>query len=241
MNFEVVIFNLILTFFCYMLVPTIIVGTGRILTKKQILKIVIINGAVVWFLFRIVTIALNYESGSGAAVFLWSSVAFYLLRKHCVETCDDSDTTEEDVITQFEEVDFPSVQAQLPQKKKQPLVFVIFALSVLLVGSVIFNVIQFANIQSNTEDIEYDEGNTSSLTFADWNEQNYSYPDDYYENREKAEFLDENIVFVIEGYGNYFFTYDEMISVTRHEEEYSFWAYNIEQARANGYIPAYPN
>ena len=241
MDFGDVIFNIILTFFCYMLVPTIIAGTGRKFTKKQIKKIVIINGAVVWFLFRIISISLNGESGSGSAVFLWSSVAFFLMKKYCLENFDDNKPIKETVITQVEEVNLTNTQAQQPKVKIQPLFFVIFALSVLLAGSVICNVTQYTSNQSNTEDIEYDEDNTSSESFADWVEQNRSYPDDYYENCEKAEFLDENIVFVIDGYGDYFYTYDEMMNVTEGKGEYSYWAYNKEQAISRGYIAAFRN
>ena len=52
---------------------------------------------------------------------------------------------------------------------------------------------------------------------------------------EKAKFLDERIVFVIDGFGNYYYTYDEMISVTQQLDEFEFWAYNTEQAISLGY------
>lgn len=50
----------------------------------------------------------------------------------------------------------------------------------------------------------------------------------------KIEFFDEHVVFVIEGYGNYYYTYDEMEQVTQ-GKNYSFWAYNIDQAKNLGY------
>lgn len=49
-----------------------------------------------------------------------------------------------------------------------------------------------------------------------------------------SEFLNENIAIVIQGYGNYYYTYDcvqKMIG----DEEYSFRAYNIPTAIAQGY------
>ena len=52
---------------------------------------------------------------------------------------------------------------------------------------------------------------------------------------EKISFFDKNVVFVIDGYGNYYYTYDQMEKVTQGEKEYSFWAYNIEQAKGLGY------
>lgn len=52
--------------------------------------------------------------------------------------------------------------------------------------------------------------------------------------KEKSSFLDENIVLVIEGYENYYYTYDCVKKLTE-GNEYSYWAYNIEQAKAKGY------
>lgn len=52
--------------------------------------------------------------------------------------------------------------------------------------------------------------------------------------RNKSNFMDEYIVFVLEGYGNYYYSYDCMKEVTE-GKEYSFWAYNKEQAISKGY------
>ena len=51
--------------------------------------------------------------------------------------------------------------------------------------------------------------------------------------RDKLEFYDENIVFVIKGYGNYYYSYDCVQKIT--DGEYDFWAYNKEAAVLNGY------
>lgn len=55
------------------------------------------------------------------------------------------------------------------------------------------------------------------------------------ELKEKAKFLDNNIVFVIDGYGKYYYTYDQMIEVTRGKDQYYYSAYNIEAAIGLGY------
>ena len=52
---------------------------------------------------------------------------------------------------------------------------------------------------------------------------------------EKSEFLDEYIVFVIDGFGDYYYTYDEMITATKNMDEYVYWAYNKTQAISLGY------
>lgn len=61
------------------------------------------------------------------------------------------------------------------------------------------------------------------------------------EKKEKSDFLDENIVFVIEGFENYYYTYDEMIYVTQQIDDYSFWAYNEEQAKTLNYVKSNVN
>ncbi len=52
--------------------------------------------------------------------------------------------------------------------------------------------------------------------------------------KQKIDFLDENIVFIIDGYGNYYYTYDCMMKKVG-EKNYSFLAYNISAAKGEGY------
>ena len=52
--------------------------------------------------------------------------------------------------------------------------------------------------------------------------------------QEKLDFFDENIVFVLEGYENYYYTYDCVQKITG-GEEYSYWSYNKEAAISKGY------
>ncbi len=56
---------------------------------------------------------------------------------------------------------------------------------------------------------------------------------DILKNENKAKFLDENIVFVINGYGNYYYTYDCVQKIT--SGSYTYWAYNKEAAISKGY------
>lgn len=50
----------------------------------------------------------------------------------------------------------------------------------------------------------------------------------------KLEFFDKNVVFVLDGYGRYYYTYDQMVQVTQ-GKSYTYWAYNLEQAIDLGY------
>ena len=50
--------------------------------------------------------------------------------------------------------------------------------------------------------------------------------------KEKLEFFDENIVFKIKGYGNYYYTYDCMMNKVN--GSYTYWGYNKEAAISEG-------
>lgn len=50
--------------------------------------------------------------------------------------------------------------------------------------------------------------------------------------KNKLNMMDENIVFRIEGYGNYYYSYDCVMKKT--SGEFTYWAYNKEAAIANG-------
>ncbi len=52
--------------------------------------------------------------------------------------------------------------------------------------------------------------------------------------KDKLDFYDENIVFVIEGYGDYYYSYDCMIQKVGNNA-FTYWAYNKEAARNRGY------
>lgn len=53
-------------------------------------------------------------------------------------------------------------------------------------------------------------------------------------NSRKIKFFDENVVFVLDGYGRYYYTYDQMAQVTQ-GKSFTYWAYNLEQAIDLGY------
>ena len=95
--------DLVVTTLFYLLVPVVLCVRHKPLTKEQIKKIVIINGVVVWLVFRIISMELTGEAGTGAAVFLWSAVANWLLKKYClknemenVDYCEEQDNKTQD-------------------------------------------------------------------------------------------------------------------------------------------------
>ena len=55
--------------------------------------------------------------------------------------------------------------------------------------------------------------------------------DDYI--KDKLNFLDDGVVFQIEGYGNYYYTYDCMMQKVG-DKHFRFAAFNDAQAKSNG-------
>ena len=87
--FLTLILDLILTVFLYLLVPVIFCIRKKPMTKKQIKKVVIINGICVCLLCTIIS-----RSVSGA-VFLWSWVAKKIMERVLL-TDDERDELKED-------------------------------------------------------------------------------------------------------------------------------------------------
>lgn len=88
MNNEIIvsiIINIILTAGAYLCVPVIIGFIGKKYTAKQIKRIIIINGAVIWLIFAIIRVENNIQ-GSGASVFLWSAIAHWILKANCLKS-----------------------------------------------------------------------------------------------------------------------------------------------------------
>lgn len=83
---ELILFllGLCITAQSYLLVPTILCICKKKLTLKQIRKIIFINGAIVWLIFTIIQINEGIE-GTSSAVFLWSTVGYFLLKKKCLD------------------------------------------------------------------------------------------------------------------------------------------------------------
>lgn len=73
-----------ITAIAYLVVPVLFCTSKKKRTEKQIKKIVTINGICVCLFFMIIRINEGIE-GTSAAVFLWSGVAYYLMKKYCLD------------------------------------------------------------------------------------------------------------------------------------------------------------
>ena len=85
---------------------------------------------------------------------------------------------------------------------------------------------EISDLKSQISSLKRDYNELKSEEYSEWVED--------MKNSAKIEFFDENIVFVLDGYGNYYYTYDQVQQVTQ-GKEYSYWAYNKEAAKAKGY------
>lgn len=88
MDFGALLFSIAFTAFCYLCVPGCFCimcwAYEKKLSIKAIKRIVFINGAVLWLIFTIIRSAQGI-SGNSMAVILWSSVAYWMLKKICLK------------------------------------------------------------------------------------------------------------------------------------------------------------
>lgn len=96
-----ILFNLIFTIVFYCTIPTILrftVVKRKLLSKRQLLTIVIINGIIIFFMIRIADFILtngNYSKFSLSPVILWSFVNYWILssgnNKHHIKNTPQKD------------------------------------------------------------------------------------------------------------------------------------------------------
>ena len=77
----ILILDLALTVFGYLLVPTIYCLRKKPLTAKKIKKIIILNAICVWLVFQIIRLAAGGDARVSAAVWLWSIVGHFMMKK----------------------------------------------------------------------------------------------------------------------------------------------------------------
>ena len=197
---------LLITAGANLLVPLILIISGQQLTLSQIRKIIIINGLCVWLIVELILWGVGLSDEVSLPALLWWFAAYLLMKKKCLK----QDYTWEHIYTEDNADEDNGIDTQTQEKNKHKTG--IMVLSILLAISLFLNVLQL--IISN-------EGDKLVKISA--------------YNSEKLEFYDENIVFVIDGYGDYYFTYDEKIQATRYDDNYEYWAYNKELAKSLGY------
>lgn len=112
---------------------------------------------------------------------------------------------------------------------KNIFIFTTTVLAIALIISLICNLYQYSNNKELTEQYNDSESKVNEYVSLYTKEQIKRIS-----LTNKSDFLDKHIVFIIDGYGNYYYTYDCMKEVTS-GKSYSFLAYNTETAIAKGY------
>lgn len=138
-------------------------------------------------------------------------------------------------IMELEEKDIKKEKVKTNHDKKTIILYsVIGVLGVLLIGISIYAFTVSNNYESEIKTLKNQISTLKRNNSELQTEKNTEWLENI-KNSAKIEFFDENIVFVIDGYGNYYYTYDQMETVTQGVGEYSYWAYNKEQAIGLGY------
>lgn len=108
---------------------------------------------------------------------------------------------------------------------------IVFAIS--LVGSIIYYNNELSSLKKENKSLVKKNNNLESE-----NEEIHSNlfsvigTNSVYYVSNKLDFFDDNIVFQIEGFGNYYYSYDCMMQKVN--GDYSYWAYNKEAAISKG-------
>ena len=143
-----------ITAIAYLFVPVIfcVIGykTNRSYSLSTIRKIVIINGACVWLIFQVIRINAG-ETGISGAIFLWSVVAYWLMKKFLLQERANKPHEEnyyKDPINPFQHID----------RKDKRYKATIVVISLLLALSCCLNIYQFGRNENSNEKLEfYDE------------------------------------------------------------------------------------
>ncbi|MBP3554235.1 MAG: transporter substrate-binding domain-containing protein [Clostridia bacterium] len=141
------ILDMAITMIAYLSVPVILCLMNKKFELSKIKKIISINSVVVWLIFTIIRIELGGESISGA-VFLWSTVAYFLMKKRCLLV----NKTEYLMIpenTQFNNT-VRSIQSESKNEKIKRITKngVFFGGGVLLIFFLSFNIIQYNELNN---------------------------------------------------------------------------------------------
>lgn len=215
------IVSTILTAIAYLIVPTFFcaIGYSKNLSYslKTIKRIVLINGASVWLTLQIISISLG-EVGVSAAVFIWSGLAYWLMRKILYKK---SAEPEKDNKIEFEIVNKNDKKKNL----KAPFAIVAILLSLSVALNFVLLVVNFIS-EDNTE---------FEQELAEAEEQNRKLEQELQQGREKLDFFDEHIVMIENDNTNLYHKYE-----CYRFKGNDYWIYNIENAEYLGYDPC-PN
>lgn len=237
-NIWYLIIDLIITIFCYMAIPTFIKNDEKKYTAKEATKISLLNSICVCIFFiilrEILGIKQPYTIG-GAAILYYYINKKYLLKDTSSKKPEQK--TENKIVPAEKNKKTKKVE-KAEKKKEINYNAILITLTSLLVAVLLFigiySLVDYIN-SLKRQITSYETSYNSLKTMYRSLSREYSEKKTEYLLKDiKINFFDTYIVFVLDGYGNYYYTYDQMEQVTN-GNSVPFSAYNISSAIANGY------
>ena len=239
-NIWYLIIDLIITAFCYMAIPTFIKNDEKKYTTKEATKISLLNsiGVCIFFFVLREILGISQPSITGGVAILY----YYINKKYLLKDTSfkKSEKKTENKTAPIEKSKTTKKVKEAENKKEINYNAILITLTSLLVAVLLFigiyTLVDYINSlkhQITSSQNSYNNMKTRHETLSkeySEKEKEYIYKDS------KIKFYDEHIVFVLNGYGNYYYTYDEVQQVTQ-GKAYTGKAYNIEQAIGLGYQP----
>lgn len=198
---------------------------------------------IVSIILSIILIENNYTDsffgvgGLGALMFYCINKWLFVADKNEIKETTQNANIENESVIENNKSEELSHQNTLDNKPRKNSLLLPILLVIGLIISVVFNINAYIKLEETNTKISRLEKENKEYENA-YEKLSNLYSEEAINNITnsiKVEFYDENIVFVIDGYGDYYYTYDQMEQVTQGIDEYSYWAYNKEQAISLGY------
>lgn len=239
-NIWYLIIDLIITAFCYMAIPTFMKNDEKKYTTKEATKISLLNSigvCIFFFILReILGISQPYTIGGVAMLY------YYINKKYLLKdtSLKKSKQKKENKIVPTEKPKATKKAERTKKNKEINYNAILITLTSLLVAVLLFigiySLVDYINSLKSQIATSQNSYNRIKSNYEKLQSEYSEKKMEYFKKDIKLNFYDENIVFVLRGYGNYYYTYDEVQQVTQ-GKAYTGKAYNKEQAIGLGYQP----
>lgn len=216
-NVSGVLIDFLITIFAYMLIPIILRMENGTYNKKQANKISILNSVIVCILFIIIKEVFfsGFNRFNFAPAVLYYTINYLILSYGKNKTTDSNETLHE--------------QSNKNEKNiKNVLVIILIAIFIIFILILIYiDIAYIKSLKNDLENAKYEIDNLKSKnsTLESLNDL----------KTKEIKFIDENIVFIIDGYDKYYYTYNQFERIARDDDSITFRAYNINAAESLGY------
>lgn len=216
-NFGSIVLDIIITAVAYLFIPFILFyRIKKEYNEQKKKKIILFNSIVIALIFIIIRIILNFEqpviSFAPALLYYYINKAIWLKKKEKIE--------KEEKKVLHSKVNKKKKKVNLEKSK-------ILLIIIITIFIVVISVLTFSLIKQNST-IEKQKNIIEELA-----SRNDSCQQTKNKLLDKSAFFDEYIVFEIEEFKGKYLSYNCMNYLTK-DKKYSFWTYNIEQAKVKG-------